>query len=51
MFPLLWGLFSHLRSHYRLLAFGPALLTLLAVVFFVKEPLSVKLVAFLVIAG
>lgn len=46
MFPFLFSLFAHLRSQFRLLAFGLTILAALAVVFFAQEPLDAKLGVF-----
>jgi len=50
MFPFLFSLFAHLRSQYRLLAFGLTILGALAVVFFSQEPLDAKLGVFGIMA-
>ncbi len=50
MFPFLFSLFAHLRSHYRLIAYGLTLLAVVGVMLFYNEPVNAKLVVFGVIA-
>jgi len=51
MFPFLFSLFSHLRSQYRLVAYGPTLLAFLGLLFFFNGTENMKLLVFVIIAG